>query len=78
MIQIAYSPPKKITIIVSFLLLVLGMVFGIIAFLGYAGQWLSFLAIGGYSARQVCYVIGFGLCGLAWLLIVLGVMVRGL
>ncbi|MFW9866622.1 MAG: hypothetical protein ACFFEN_11045 [Candidatus Thorarchaeota archaeon] len=54
------------------------MVFGLIAFLGYANQWLSFLAIGGYSARQVCYVIGFGLCGLAWLLIVLGVMVRGL
>jgi hypothetical protein len=54
------------------------MVFGLIAFLDYADEWLSFLAIGGYSAKRVCYLIGFVLCGLAWLLIVLGVMVRGL
>ena len=78
MVIIAYSPPKKITIIISLLLLVLGFVFGIIAFLGYAGEWLSFLALGGYSARQVCYLLGFIFCGLAWFLIVLGVMVRGL
>lgn len=64
----SYSPPTKRTILISFILLIIGLVLGLIGFLG--------LVALGYN-RWLTY-IGFGLIVLSWLLMYIGVRFRGL
>ncbi|MFX1393225.1 MAG: hypothetical protein ACFFAH_06565 [Promethearchaeota archaeon] len=63
----SYSPPTKRTIIISFLLLIIGIVLGLLGFLG---------LVKGYN--DIFIYIGFGLIVLSWLLMYIGVRFRGL
>jgi len=66
-----WSPPKKFTVIISFLILVVGISCGLISY----GIWdvdlfgLDSLTIG---------ILGIVLCFLSWLVLMLGVLVRGI
>jgi len=64
--NMSYSPPTKRTIMISFLLLVIGIVLAIVGFLGLVkgfNDWLIY--------------IGFGLIILSWILMFIGVRFRG-
>jgi len=73
----AYSPPKKTTIIYSLIILLIGLILGVIAFLGEATTIFPFLELFGYTAEEICLLISFALSFLAWLLMFLGVKLRG-
>ena len=77
MFKIAYSPPKKSTVIISLILLLIGIILGVIAFLGEASTLLPFLELFGLTAEEMCLLICFALSFLAWLLMYLGVKLRG-
>lgn len=62
----SYSPPTKRTIYISFLLLVIGIVLALVGF---------FHLVKGYSDWFI--YIGFGLVVLSWILMYIGVRVRG-
>jgi hypothetical protein len=61
-----YSPPKRVTIMLSLLILIIGIVLGICGNLGYLGSY-----------SNICVYVGFGLCFLSWLLMWIGVKFRG-
>ncbi len=73
----AYSPPKKTTIIISLIILLIGLILGVLAFLGEATTIFPFLALFGYTAEEICLLISFALSFLAWLLMFLCVKLRG-
>ncbi|TFF87816.1 MAG: hypothetical protein EU548_09740 [Promethearchaeota archaeon] len=75
----SWSPPKKITVIISFIILVLGV--GLFLYLILGEPLLSILPvipIVEYSQFQIYSMIAIGLVFLAWLIMLLGVLVRGM
>lgn len=63
----SYSPPTKRTIIISFIILLVGIILGILAFLGvFKGfnEWIIYIA--------------FALIIFSWILMYIGVRFRGL
>jgi len=62
----SYSPPTKKTVMLSFICLLIGIVLGILGFLGLVGD-----------LSQIIVYIAFGLCFFAWLLMYIGVRFRG-
>ncbi len=67
----SYSPPTKKTIMFSFLVLLIGMVIGI---------WEVYDGLSATLGVPANYILlaGFILCFLSWLIIYIGVRVRGL
>ena len=63
-----YSPPTKITIIISFICLIIGFVLGIVG--------LYVPAVKDWS--EILVLIGLILCSIAWVLMLLGVLIRGI
>ena len=76
----SYSPPKKVTVILSFIILLIGIIFGLIyiyesdtiydLFKDFIKDPVDFTKI----FLTVCFILTL----LSWLLIYLGVRVRGL
>ncbi|MFX0140447.1 MAG: hypothetical protein ACFFDN_42805 [Candidatus Hodarchaeota archaeon] len=63
-----YSPPTKMTIIISVICLIIGFVLGIVG--------LYVPAVKDWS--EILILIGLILCCIAWVLMFLGVMIRGI
>jgi len=66
-----YSPPTKKTVMLSLLVLLIGIGIGILEFSDG-----SFSASWGLSSMLVMY-IAFGLCFLSWIIMMIGVLFRG-
>jgi hypothetical protein len=66
-----YSPPTKKTVLISFFVLLIGIAIGIVELSDG-----SFSASWGLTSMQVMY-IAFGLCFLSWIIMMIGVLVRG-
>lgn len=66
-----YSPPTKKTVLFSLLVILIGIGIGILELSDG-----SFSASWGLSSMQVMY-IAFGLCFLSWIIMMIGVLVRG-
>ena len=66
-----YSPPTKKTVLLSLVCVIIGIILGIIGFLG------LFPHSGGIDWNQILVYIGFGLTFLSWLLMYLGVVLHG-
>ncbi len=65
-----YSPPTKKTIYLSLFVLLLGIAIGILELSGeLSASW-------GLTSPQVMY-IAFGLCFLSWVIMMIGVLFRG-
>ena len=73
----AWTPPTKFTVILTFLLLAGGLFVLIELFFGLTGV-LPALALGTFSSTEVWGMIGMGLVFLAWFLMFLGVKMKGL
>ena len=73
----AWTPPTKITVIISFLLLAGGLFVLSELLLGYTAV-LPPLPLGAFSSTEVWGMIAMGLVFLAWFLMFLGVKVKGL
>ena len=67
----SYSPPTKKTIMFSFLVLLIGLVIGIMEIYDGLGKTLG-------VPSNYLLLAGFILCFLSWLIIYIGVRVRGL
>jgi len=73
----AWTPPTKFTVILTFLLLAGGLFVLIELFFGLTGV-LPPLPLGTFTSTQVWGMIGMGLVFLAWFLMFLGVKMKGL
>jgi hypothetical protein len=73
----AWTPPSKITVIITFLLLAAGLFILIELFFGLLGI-LPALNIGTFTSGQWWGIIGMTLVFLAWFLMFLGVRMKGL
>jgi len=73
----AWTPPTKITVILSFLALAGGLFVFSEVILGYTDV-LPVLALGTFNHMQTWGIIGMGLVFLAWFLMFLGVKLKGL
>ena len=70
------SPPKKITVIISAILLVIGIVIGIV---GVASTGSSIPAfIPGFDGGGSVFVVGLCFQGFGWFLLFMGTRLRGL
>ncbi|MHA1265476.1 MAG: hypothetical protein ACTSRS_09600 [Candidatus Helarchaeota archaeon] len=70
-----WSPPRKITVVFSVLILILGLAIGLVA--------TGFLVIPELEAffggnTSLMFLVSLILLGLAWLILLIGVLVRGL
>jgi len=63
-----YSPPTKMTIIISLIILIIGFILGLVG--------LYVPAVKNWS--EILVLIGLILCSLAWVLMLLGVLIRGI
>ncbi len=73
----AWTPPTKITVIISFLVLAGGLFVLSELLLGYTNV-LPALALGAFSSAEVWGMIAMVLVFLAWFLMFLGVKMKGL
>jgi len=73
-----YSPPKKSTILFSFLIMFIGIILGVIGVMGQMSVLIPGTIIFGLDADQLFILIGFLLVIIAWLLMFLGVLFRGI
>lgn len=73
----SWTPPSKITVIITFLLLAVGLFILIELFFGLTGI-LPALNIGTFSSNQWWGIIGMTLVFLSWFLFYLGVIMKGL
>ncbi|MBD3212792.1 MAG: hypothetical protein GF311_09300 [Candidatus Lokiarchaeota archaeon] len=74
-----YSPPKKITVVISFLLLALGIILMVsIYWIPAVWDTLSTITIGTLSPIEFWVIIGLGLVFLSWLLLFIGINYRGI
>lgn len=64
-----WSPPKKVTVVLTLFIEILGLVIGLTAF--------GIIEIG-VTLDPIFVIVGLGLCFLGWIILLLGVMVRGL
>jgi hypothetical protein len=78
----AWSPPKKITYVLSIIFFILGMILIIELIWGVIGFYSFLPAITFFqpnlSSGEVWMIIGLFLMFLAWILLILGVRVRGI
>ncbi|TFF85677.1 MAG: hypothetical protein EU518_00710 [Promethearchaeota archaeon] len=74
-----YSPPKKITVVVSFLLLALGFLL-VISIFWIDDIWnvLQTITIPGLSSTELWVIIALVLIFLSWLLFFIGINYRGI
>jgi len=74
-----YSPPKKITVVLSFLLLALGFLL-VISIFWIPEIWnvLQTITIPGLSAIELWVIIALVLIFLSWLLFFIGINYRGI
>ena len=78
----AWTPPKKITVILSFIFVVLGLIllieiiWGVMNFYSFLPAITFFAPT--FSSAEVYLIIGLFLMFFAWLLMVLGVRIKGL
>ena len=73
-----YSPPKKSTLLISFVLLALGMVIGFLGALEMIFPFLSQIEVlAAWDIDAVFVITGLILAGLSWFLVYLGVKLRG-
>jgi hypothetical protein len=81
-IILAYSPPKKITIIISFLFLAIGLFILVDIFFNLVGilVYLPPITFGGtlIDTEQFYAIIGMVFIFISWLLLILGVRIRGM
>jgi len=73
----AWTPPTKITVIISFLVLAGGLFVLSEILLGYTNV-LPALALGAFNSAEVWGMIAMVLVFLAWFLMFLGVKMKGL
>ena len=73
-----YSPPKKSTILFSFLIMFIGIILGVLGVMGQMSVLIPGTIIFGLDADQLFILIGFLLVIIAWLLMFLGVLFRGI
>ena len=78
----AWTPPKKITVILSFIFVVLGLLLVLEVYFQFMGFYsilpaLAFLEPT-LNSDEVWFIIGLFLMFFAWLLLVLGVRLKGL
>ena len=71
MLNLPYSPPTKKTVLLSLFVLLIGIGIGIMELAdgGISASW-------GLTSMQVMY-IAFGLCFLSWIIMMIGVLFRG-
>jgi hypothetical protein len=78
----AWTPPTKITVIFSFIFVVLGLILLIELIWGPMGFYSSLplltFAEPTLSSKDVWYIIGLFLMFFAWFLLLLGVRIKGL
>ncbi|MBD3254599.1 MAG: hypothetical protein GF383_05875 [Candidatus Lokiarchaeota archaeon] len=67
----SYSPPKKATVIMSLIILLIGILLGILGFFDVIPR------INGNNYNEYFVIAGFILSFLAWLIMYLGVRIRG-
>ena len=74
-----YSPPKKITVVVSFLLLVLGFLL-VVSIYWIPEIWnsLQTITVPGLTAEQLWVTISLVLIFFSWLLFFIGINYRGI
>ncbi|MHA1657758.1 MAG: hypothetical protein ACTSUT_01375 [Promethearchaeota archaeon] len=70
----AYSPPKKATLIMSLILEIIGIIIGLMGLYGYC----TIIPINiGMDINQICVILGFVLTLIGWFILYLGVKLRG-
>jgi len=74
----AWTPPSKLTVIITFLLLAAGLFILVELFFAPLGGILPALNIGTFTSGQWWGIIGMTLVFLAWFLLYLGVRMKGL
>ncbi len=74
----AWTPPTKFTVMLSFLLLAGGLFILEELFFTLTGGILPVLALGTFSSTETWGIIGMGLVFLAWFFMFLGVRLKGL
>ena len=73
-----YSPPKKITLITSFVVEVLGIIMGVFGALGQIDPYLIGIGITPIvSIDLVCEITGLIMTAIAWFIFYLGIKLRG-
>ena len=77
----AWTPPKKMTVILSFIFVVLGLILLIELIWGVMGFYSILPALAFFeptlNSAEVWFIIGLFCMFFAWLLLVLGVRVKG-
>ena len=73
----AWTPPSKITVILSFLCVAGGLFILVEVLLGLTAI-LPVLALGTFSSQETWGIIGMALVFLAWFLMFLGVRMKGM
>jgi hypothetical protein len=69
------SPPKKVTVIISAILLGIGVVASIVGFSAVLPSIPAFIP--GFDGNGSIFVLGLGLQGCSWFLFFLGTRLRG-
>lgn len=72
----AWTPPSKFTVILSFLCLAGGLFILVELFFALTNI-LPILALGTFTSEETCGIIGLALVFLAWFLMFLGVRLKG-
>ena len=73
-----YSPPKKVTLITSFIVELLGIVLGVWGALGLIDPFLISIGINPLvSIDIVCEITGLIMTAIAWFIFYLGIKLRG-
>ncbi len=76
-----YSPPKKITLTISFVVEMLGVALAIFGALGMIDPYLTSISIvvpAGVSIDLICEITGLIMTAIAWFIVYLGVKLRGI
>ncbi len=71
----AYSPPKKTTLIMSLILEIIGIIIGLMGLYGYCT--IIPINIGTQLINEICVILGFVLTLIGWFILYLGVKLRG-
>ncbi|NMC08575.1 MAG: hypothetical protein GYA24_25425 [Candidatus Lokiarchaeota archaeon] len=70
------SPPKKFTVIISAILLIIGLIIGIVAVTATSSSIPAFIP--GFDGTGSLFVVGLGFQGFSWFLFFMGTRLRGL
>nr|MDO8116130.1 hypothetical protein [Candidatus Sigynarchaeota archaeon] len=70
------SPPKKITVIISAIILVVGIIIGIVGVTATGSAFPAFIP--GFDGAGSVFVLGLCFQGFGWFLFFLGTRLRGL